>query len=61
MGLTAAHVEPDVHVCRPGGEAVVVEVDVGEEDFLDGLRVGGVLGPASAHGVGAEVWVLEKG
>ena len=53
--VAAAQVHARVHVGRAGGDAVVVQLDVGVEQVVDCADVVGVLFPALAELFGAEV------
>ena len=59
--VAPADVNADVHVCRPLGDAGVVEVDVFFEKLVGGFSVDGVLLPAFEHGLRAEVYTGGKG
>lgn len=54
--VAAAEVDAGVEVWGELGEGVVVEVDVGVEEGVDGNGVFGVGGVAGAELFGAEVW-----
>ena len=55
VGLTAANVDTDVHVLGGVFDAVVVEGDVGLEQFVGGVFVGFVFFPAVEKLIGTEV------